>query len=334
VALPRFAATLVLGLTVAYGPAARGQERVADPSPQQPANNSTQDVPAAGQQSRGDANQAGAQPAGQAAQNHNAGQDQNAQPLTNGRTHREWESFPIGSWKLVRLNRETYTDGKLTATSTADTKTTLVARDENGFTVEVDMKYEVAGKQFDPPAEMVWYGFHGQAKTESVSSEKLGNELVEVDGTQIHADVYRLIFNEGAARRRDVRTHLSPEFPYLLRKRSVVIETEGEKERELDRVSTEVIAIDLPFKVLDQLEATSHVRTTSHGPSGHSVTIEVHCESVPGSVVAHWSRKTDAQGRLLERSTLELLEFGLVDEHSTSQRLIRRPLLPRTKPRK
>jgi hypothetical protein len=255
---------------------------------------------------------------------------QNAQAQNHVRTYREWEAFPVGAWKQVRVYRESFDEqGKLTQTSIADTKTTLVSTDEKGFSLKTEMTYEVAGKRFNPQPEVHWYGFHGEPKGQEVASEKVGQEMVEVDGLKLPADVYRLTFHEGT-RRREVRAHLSEMFPYLLRKRSVLLEPNGETPKELDSLTMEVVALDLPFKVLAELKTTSHVRTTYQGPDARSVTLEVHCHEVPGSVVAHWSKKYDVRGRLLERSTLELIDYGMGETQSTSI-LPRRPLFGRSR---
>ena len=68
---------------------------------------------------------------------------------------------------------------------------------------------------------------------------------------------------------------------------------------------------DLPQRVRGELKQASYVKTTQKLPLTSKVTLEVHCDEVPGGVVAHWASETDSAGRVLRRSTLELLDYGL-----------------------
>jgi hypothetical protein len=63
-----------------------------------------------------------------------------------------------------------------------------------------------------------------------------------------------------------------------------------------------------------------------------SCTVEVFCIDVPGGVVAHTSRETDERGRLVRRSTLELLDFGTMEDRKPANR--GGILFHRTRPRR
>jgi hypothetical protein len=73
----------------------------------------------------------------------------------------------------------------------------------------------------------------------------------------------------------------------------------------------EVVALDLPQRVRGELKQASYIKTTHKLPQSLRVTLEVHCDDVPGGVAAHWSSETDAAGRVLRRSTLELIDYGV-----------------------
>ena len=73
----------------------------------------------------------------------------------------------------------------------------------------------------------------------------------------------------------------------------------------------EVVALDLPQRVRGELKSASYIKTTQTLPQSSKVTLEVHCDEVPGGVVAHWASETDASGRVLRRSTLELVEYHI-----------------------
>ncbi len=246
------------------------------------------------------------------------------------RTFVEWESFGKGAWKQVRVYRETFDEtGKLASASTADAKTTLQEIDAKGFTLRVDVTVEVAGKQFTAQPQVAWYGFHGESKGQTVQAQHLGAEALDLNGAKLPTEVFQITIREGTLRR-DVRAYCSEQYPHVLRKQSVLVDPSGEQEKELDRVMVEAVALNLPYRVLSELKSTAHLKTLHQRPDSHTLTWEVHCEEIPGRVVAHWSTKTDpATGRLLERSTLELVDFGLGTEPPLNPPMPRRPLFRR-----
>ena len=62
----------------------------------------------------------------------------------------------------------------------------------------------------------------------------------------------------------------------------------------------EVLAIDMPYKVLAEVKTSSFVKTLhTRRDGGSSVIIEVHCIEVPGAVVAHSIDELDAAGKVV-----------------------------------
>lgn len=246
------------------------------------------------------------------------------------RTFREWEGFDVHSWKQVRVIREAFDDrGEVASSSTADTRTTLIAVDDQGFTLQAEVTVELAGKRFTEQPRVVWYGHHGQGKGRSVTAEKVAVEPVEINGRKYDTDVFKIAIREGTLERQ-TSAHCSDVFPYVLRKRSTLADPAQPAAREQDRLTVDVVAVDLPFRVLSELKSASYVRTTLRRSDAQTVTLEVHCQDVPGQVVAHWSTTTNAEGRLVERSTLELVDFGAgAEPMAQEQPGIRRPLFRR-----
>ncbi|MBM3998153.1 MAG: hypothetical protein FJ297_01195 [Planctomycetes bacterium] len=260
----------------------------------------------------------------------------------------EWESFGAGSWKQARIYRETFGEGgKLIGTSIADAKTTLQTIDERGFTLRADVTVEVAGRRFAAQPQVAWHGFHGESEGQVAQPHHAGQATFRLNGQAIPVDVFRITTAEGDLRR-DTEAQCGVVFPHLFRKQSILIDPSGgaapanggrsavaalekdanPKPREIDRVLVEVIATDLPHRVLSEWKPTAHVRTVRERPDARTVTLEVHCEEVPGRVVAHWSAKTDAAGRLIERSTLELTAYGMGSEPA-DRPIVRRPFFRR-----
>src|SRR5687768_11687188 len=60
-----------------------------------------------------------------------------------------WGRFPSGSWKSVRVVTETLDDkGEVANVTRTETRTTLVAADERGYSLRIESTVEVAGKRF------------------------------------------------------------------------------------------------------------------------------------------------------------------------------------------
>jgi hypothetical protein len=103
--------------------------------------------------------------------------------------------------------------------------------------------------------------------------------------------------------------HHSPQVaPYVLKQRTEAVDAAG-KTVKYESLA-EVIAIDMPHQVLSEVKSSSHVRTVNKQADGATaITVEVHCTDVPGGVVAHSSKEIAPTGRLIRRSTLELIEY-------------------------
>ena len=75
----------------------------------------------------------------------------------------------------------------------------------------------------------------------------------------------------------------------------------------------------MPYRVLTQVKPVAFVRTvqTQRGVVLVS-TIEIQCVDVPGAVVAHSSHEFDANGRIIRRSVLELVDYEVVQPAATN----------------
>jgi hypothetical protein len=100
--------------------------------------------------------------------------------------------------------------------------------------------------------------------------------------------------------------------PYVLRRTSVTTDAEGRSV--LGETSVDVVALDMPCKVLSEVKNAAQFRIVQKSPKGAITTWAVTVPEVPGGVVAHSSKETDVNGRLIRRSTLELVGYGLQHE--------------------
>ncbi|GIW93753.1 MAG: hypothetical protein KatS3mg110_1794 [Pirellulaceae bacterium] len=248
-------------------------------------------------------------------------------------TLHEWRSFSPGAWKRVRVLRETFDDkGHPVNRTTAETTTTLVEIDENGLKLRAEVSVEVAGRRFAPQPQEVWYGFQGQTKGQVAETSRLGTEKIELNGQKFDAQVCQVLVRDGKLERTS-RLYCVEEFPHVLRRQSVLLDLSGEQPKELDRLTSELVAWNLPYPYDRELLSVAMIRTVAVRPDGKTVTIELQSPEVPGYVVAHWSTRWDAAGRIVERSVLELLDFDTgADAARAPAGPLRRPLLHRSRP--
>lgn len=224
------------------------------------------------------------------------------------RSQHAWGKFEPGSWKLVRVRTENFSpEGELLSESFNETKTTLVAVDERGVTLRIEVTVDLNGRQVPVQPQVVRQGFSGEVGSQEVEVKRIGPGKVEIDGRTFTSEVRQGVFSGRGTRR--IRTiHLCPKrSPFVLREETVI---QDASEQEVLKTTVEVVAVDMPYELLGQPTDCSIVKTVHSRASGTTVVVEKHCPEAPGGVVEHSLRDTDAEGRVIRRSTLKLLDYG------------------------
>ncbi len=243
----------------------------------------------------------------------------------------KWSEFGVGSWKLVRVYRETLNEeGAVESFSIDETKTTLVEVTEEGYTIRADVVIEVAGRRFQAAPKYFEKSWNGQSADQSIEVQDGGNEK-----SRLRAVVTPLSSATFSSRAKTPKRHCIVYYsadvaPYVLRMETVGTDAKGEK-TDFNTV-VEVIAVDMPHKVLSEIKTTSHVQTSEqrHRTDQEKLTVEVQCTKVPGWVVAHSSKLVDKKAdRVVERTTLELLDYEALPVAEQSSR----PLMSRRRGR-
>lgn len=226
------------------------------------------------------------------------------------RRHHPWGGFEPGAWKLVRVVTETLNpDGTLTGTSTTDTRTVLIESDPEIFTLRQSVTVEVAGKRFEAEPKTVAQGFCGQRPGQSIRFSAPKSAEVVVEGRPISCRVQQMMIS-GPSTKKVTKVYFHDKIqPHVLKRETVITEPGGHES--VSESTTEVVALNMPFQALTEVQTTAHLRTVHKHPKGTVVTTAVHSPEVPGGVVAHWSKELDQQGNVVRRSTLELVDYGL-----------------------
>lgn len=255
-----------------------------------------------------------------------------AQDAAALRSQHPWARFPVNSWKSVRVVSETLdANGLVANVILTETKTTLVAVDDSGYSLRIESMVDVAGKRFASQPQIVKHGYYGETAGQPVTVKKLGDEEVVIDGRAVPSEVRQATFEADGGWRTSKIYVSSRVSPYQLRRETT---TEGVPEEQAVRTTVETVAIGLPQKVLNDIHPAAYVKTTRKSPQGTKVTLEVHCDHVPGGVVSHSSSETDAGGKAIRRSTLELIDFAIGGHPATADPVTRRRAMNRQRPRR
>lgn len=220
-----------------------------------------------------------------------------------------WGAFLPGSWKLVRVTSEQIdAAGKVTTSSTTETKSLLVAADATGYELQVDVQTAVSGKRFNSESRYTRQGYHGEKPGERMMVKPLADESLPLGGKNYRVHTAELEIGDQENRRTTVLRYADSTAPFVLSRRTVAYDRTKQK---ISDTSTRVVAIDVPDEVLGRRRLTWKTHTVHDYHSGRAVTDEVHSQEVPGGVVSHVSEEFDATGKLVRRSRLELLNYGV-----------------------
>jgi hypothetical protein len=220
-----------------------------------------------------------------------------------------WGTFDPGAWKTVRVVTETLNEqGQVCGTNRANTKTTLVDIDNEGITLEVQACMEVAGKRFEGEPQTVKQGFHGELAGPELKLMPPTDGEVAVEGQKIACKVQRL--EAAAANATTVTTlyYTTTIAPYVLRRVSAA----GDPEKK--ETIAEVISLNMPLWVRGEMKNGIRMKTVHRTSTSTVTTWADVLPDVPGGVVSSSSKETDCKGRLVRRSTLELVDYGLDPE--------------------
>jgi hypothetical protein len=223
--------------------------------------------------------------------------------------------------------------GNVVSVKTTETKTTLVSKNDSAFTLRVEDTVEVAGRRFPAEPKAVTLGFLGEVLDQTLRVSNLGQGEVTICGISYPCVIQQIVVT-GERRRETTKTHYSVDVaPYVLQRKTRSTDEEGQSENY--EAAVEVMAIDMPFKVLTQVKSVAFVRTVNRQGSGATTaTVEVHCMDVPGAVVEHSSQERDASGRVVRRSTLALIDYeSRRPAEAAPQLMKRRRIFPHLRPR-
>lgn len=227
--------------------------------------------------------------------------------------HRAWGAFGEGSWVRLRIVTESFdAEGQLTTTTTTERKTELVARDKLTATVRVEASVEVAGKHFDAAPVTERQGPLGEAidNGHAPKSRPLDPRPVTVEGRKFVCQVEQIEV-VGKGNTRVTKLYYTEETaPYVIRAEAEVIDPESGNV--ISQRTVETLALEMPLEVLGRMVPTALQEMVHKDSKGTIKTLSWQAADVPGGVVASTTKELDPSGKLIRRSWLELIDYGVV----------------------
>ena len=93
----------------------------------------------------------------------------------------------------------------------------------------------------------------------------------------------------------------------------------------LTQSTLNVLSLDRQCDIPWRRKRAAHIETVSTHPKGSTVTRAMTSTEVPGGVLCHTSEEHDAKGRLIRRSTLQLVAYGADNNEEYSAEFKRLP---------
>lgn len=227
----------------------------------------------------------------------------------SARARHQWGRFSPGAWKRVRIQTETMDErGGVASTSTTESFTTLTDVNDADYTLRIEVQVDVKGKRFSAQPQTIRQGYYGETEGQTVTVRNLGPVSVLIGGQTIPSETQEVTILAPNLRRQ-MTMQVSERVPFAVLKRDCRA-TDAEGKQVNYTTAVEVLALQMPQKVLSEIRDTSYVKTVHKQGKNTAITIEIECLEVPGGVIAHSLREEDDKGRLLRKSTLELVDFG------------------------
>jgi hypothetical protein len=226
-----------------------------------------------------------------------------------GARHNSWARFQPGAWKLVRVVTETLDDnGRVASTSVTETKTSLLRVENDGVVLEVEVGVEIAGRQFDGLPQCVKQGFHGELAGGEVKFQPATETQIEIEDQKIACHAQQVEISGSGGRTAINLVYSDSVAPYVLRRQSKTTDLGGSDV--LCETVSDVVALNMPQRVLAETRTVACIKTVQKTPKGTVTTLAMASSDVPGGVVSQTTKEMDKSGRLIRRSTLELMSYG------------------------
>lgn len=224
--------------------------------------------------------------------------------LPTSETH-SWARFGRGAWKTVRVRNESFDEeGNVVQTSTTDSRIRLQRATRHSISLCITSTLEVAGSEIAAKPKTLT-----QQLGETVERvETLPSETLRIGGQDYVVAVVRLIGTSDKLKRTSTVYYNTGQVPHILKRVTVARDsTTGDV---VSETTVTVTGLGERRAILGEFKSTWSVNTVEKRGDVTVLTREVQCRDVPGELVSRVTEERDAEGRMVRRSSLELLGYG------------------------
>jgi hypothetical protein len=252
-----------------------------------------------------------------------AGREVTADTPVIPREHHVWARFVPGAWSTVRkVSQEFDQRGEVASVSTTETKTTLVAVDDDGCQLRQEVTVTLGAKRFTSQPKLTRIGLLGETDGVQATVRKLHTTELDAGGVLVMCDIIEAKLATDDKQIISTLWYSDGVPPFVLRRDSKVTNKDGNLVHE--EASVQVVALEMPCQVGSEIKSGAYLRTTTDCARGSSISVEVICADVPGGVISRSQTELDNDGNLLRQSTLQVIDYGVEADPPV---LYRRPLL-------
>ena len=236
--------------------------------------------------------------------------------------HHWWGSCGVGSWKKVRVVTDILDGkGKVTSTTKSVTTTPLMRADRRDYVLRMEVEMQLGEKRFvaEPRTVTRNFFFGDNQKARFVQTGRTAN--LEINGHAIPGTIREVTLNSEKGKRVSSVHYSAQNPPFVFKRKTTASNAKGQLQYTTDVNVTEY---GIAHKVLGESKRVCHIKTIHAQDKLTTTTSEVYCPDVPGGVIAHTSNTTDEAGKIVRRSTLELIDYAIGDTPTANRRPGRR----------
>jgi hypothetical protein len=232
------------------------------------------------------------------------------QSIAPARQRHPWARFEPGAWKLVRVVTETFDErGALANTSTTETKTTLKKVEDDGVTLLVETVVEIGGKRLDAEPQTIKQGLHGEPAGQGAKIKDAGAAKVTIEGREYPCRIEEVESTASNIKTLTKTYYSAAVAPYALRRESIA--TDVQTGATIGETEWHVAGLAMACRILRDIRRAAQVRSVYRHAKGTTTTSSITSIDVPGGIVCHTARELDGNSRLVRRSSLELVAYGV-----------------------
>jgi len=187
----------------------------------------------------------------------------------------------------------------------------LLSVEEDHVTLEVEATVEMGGKQLAGPRQTVKEDFYGEAfsETDHRVVNMLAAEKATIENEEYPCRVRQVETSDGNFRTTSTIYYSTERTPYVLsvQRKTFDIATKAE----INATTAKVIALNWPFRVLDQVRTVATIEKITQSEKQTRRSLIFTCHDIPGGKVAEMTKELDPDGRIVRRSLLEVVDYGV-----------------------